>query len=146
MKLVIASDHAGYELKEEIRKYLEGSAHEVIDVGTYGPESVDYPAFGQKAAKLVAEGSVQAGILVCGTGVGMCIVANKVKGVRAVLVSDVYVAAQSRRHVDTNCLVLGGQVIGRGLAREIVRVWLETPFEGGRHSRRIEQIRELEHD
>lgn len=146
MKLALASDHAGYELKEEIKRFLQGSAHEVIDVGTYTQESVDYPDFGRKAAKLVAEGGVHAGILVCGTGVGMCVVANKVKGVRAVLASDVYVAAQSRRHVDTNCLVLGGQVIGKGLACEIVRVWLETPFEGGRHSRRIEQIRELEHD
>jgi ribose 5-phosphate isomerase B len=146
LKLALASDHAGYELKEEIKKFLQGSAYEVIDVGTHGLESVDYPDFGRKAAKLVAEGSAQAGILVCGTGVGMCVVANKIKGVRAVLVSDVYVAAQSRRHVDTNCLVLGGQIIGKGLACEIVKVWLETSFEGGRHARRIEKIRELEHD
>lgn len=146
MKLALASDHAGYELKEDIKQFLAGSGHEVVDVGTHGPDSVDYPDFGRQAAKLVAEGQVQAAILVCSTGVGMCVVANKIKGVRAALVSDVYVAAQSRRHVDANCLVLGGQVTGKGLAHEIVKVWLETSFEGGRHARRIEKIRELEHD
>lgn len=146
MKIALASDHAGYELKEDIKRFLQESAHEVIDVGTFDKEPVDYPDFGRPAANLVARGEVQVGILVCGTGVGMCVVANKTKGVRAVLVSDVYVAAQSRRHVNANCLVLGGQVIGKGLAREIVRVWLETPFDGGRHARRIEKIRELEYD
>jgi ribose 5-phosphate isomerase B len=146
LKLALASDHAGYELKEDLKQFLQGSAHEVVDVGTYGLDSVDYPDFGRKAAKLVAGGEAQAAILVCGTGVGMCIVANKTRGVRAALVSDVYTAAQSRRHTDTNCLVLGGQMIGKGLAMEIVRVWLETAFEGGRHARRIEKIRELDYD
>jgi ribose 5-phosphate isomerase B len=146
LKIVLASDHAGFELKEDIKRFLRTSEHEVIDAGTYDQESVDYPDFGRKAAELVASGEANSCILVCGTGVGMCVVANKTKGVRAVLVSDVYTAAQSRRHVDTNCLVLGGQVTGKGLAREIVRVWLETPFEGGRHTRRIEKIRELEDD
>jgi len=146
VRLVLASDHAGYELKEYLGRFLEESGHEVIDVGTHTDESVDYPDFGRKAAELVSQGQVEAGILVCGTGVGMCVVANKIKGVRAALVTDVFVAAQSKRHVDTNCLVLGGQVTGKGLAREIVRVWLETPFEGGRHARRLQKIRELEHD
>lgn len=146
MKLVLACDHGGYEMKEDLKQFLQGSAHEIIDVGTYGPESVDYPDFGRRAAELVARGEAEAAILVCSTGIGMCVVANKTRGVRAALVTDVYVAAQSRRHIDANCLVLGGQIIGKGLAREIVRVWLETPFEGGRHARRIEKIRELEHD
>lgn len=146
MKLALASDHAGYELKEDIKQFLQETRHEVVDVGTYGTESVDYPDFGQQAAKLLSGGEVQAAILVCSTGVGMCVVANKIKGVRAALVSDVYVAAQSRRHVDANCLVLAGQMIGKGIAREIVKIWLDTPFDGGRHARRVEKIRELEHD
>jgi RpiB/LacA/LacB family sugar-phosphate isomerase len=146
VKLVLASDHGGFEMKEDLKQFLLASAHEVMDVGTHSLDSVDYPDFGRQAAGVVARGDAQAAILVCSTGVGMCIVANKTKGVRAALVTDPYVAAQSRRHVDANCLVLGGQVLGKGLAREIVRVWLETPFEGGRHARRLEKIRELEND
>ena len=145
MKIVIGSDHAGYELKLHLREMLFG-LHEVIDIGTDGPDSVDYPDYAAKAARLVASGEAERGILVCGTGIGMSIAANKICGVRAALAFDLYTAMQSRRHVDANVLALGALVTGKGLAAEIVRVWLETPFEGGRHERRIEKIRRLEDD
>jgi RpiB/LacA/LacB family sugar-phosphate isomerase len=115
-----------------------------MDVGTDTEVSVDYPDFGLKVAGLVSTGEAEKGILVCGTGVGMSVVANKVRGIRAVLAQDLYTAMQSRRHLDTNILVLGGRVIGKGLAEEIVKVWFDTPFEGGRHSKRIDKISEWE--
>ena len=118
----------------------------MVDVGTDCPDSVDYPDYAVKVARLVAAGEVERGILVCGTGIGMSIAANKVCGIRAALAFDLYTAMQSRRHVDANILVLGALVTGKGLAAEIARVWLETPFEGGRHERRIEKIRRLEDD
>jgi ribose 5-phosphate isomerase B len=145
MKIALGSDHAGFELKEHLKELLAG-AHELIDVGTDGPESVDYPDYAVKVARLVTEGNVERGILMCSTGIGMSITANKVSGVRAALAFDLLAAQQSRRHVDANILVLGGQITGKGLAAEIVRVWLETPFEGGRHQRRIDKIKRLEHD
>jgi ribose 5-phosphate isomerase B len=145
MKIAIGSDHAGYELKGYIVKVL-GGQHEFVDVGTNSLESVDYPDFAKEVARLVAAGGADFGMLLCGTGVGMSVAANKVAGVRAALVFDLYTAMQSRRHVDANILVLGAQVTGRGLALEIVKAWLETPFEGGRHERRIEKIRRLEND
>ena len=145
MKIVIGSDHAGYELKLYLGEMLLGQ-HQVVDIGTDGPDSVDYPDYAVKAARLVASGDAERGILVCGTGIGMSIAANKVCGIRAALAFDLYTAMQSRRHVDANILVLGGLVTGRGLAAEIARVWLETPFEGGRHEGRIEKIRRLEDD
>ncbi len=140
MKIGIGSDHAGFELKEFIKQALTDRKIAIQDVGTHGTESVDYADFGFKVAQLVANGEVDKGILVCGTGEGMNIVANKVKGVRAALVFDLYTAAQSRRHLDANVLVLGGRVTGKGLAEEIVNVWLDTPFEGGRHQQRIDKI------
>lgn len=145
MKIAIGSDHAGYELKEHVRRILSAE-HDVVDAGTHGPESVDYPDFAIKVAQSVAQGEADFGILVCGTGVGMSVTANKVRGARAALVFDLYTAMQSRRHVDANILVLGAQVTGKGLAAEIVKVWLQTPFEGGRHQRRIEKIRRFEDD
>lgn len=144
MKIVIGSDHAGLELKEEIKSLLETGGHEITDVGTNSPASVDYPDFGFEAARLVASGAVDRGILVCGTGIGMSIAANKVKGVRAALIHDLYTAIQSRKHNDANVLVLGGRVTGRGLAEEIVKVWLSTEFEGGRHLGRIKKIEAFE--
>jgi ribose 5-phosphate isomerase B len=120
--------------------------HEVIDVGTENTDSVDYPDYAVKVATLVANGEADRGILICSTGVGMCITANKVRGVRAALVFDLYTAMQSRRHVDANVLTLGAQVTGKGLASEIVKTWLHTGFEGGRHERRIEKIRRVEND
>lgn len=145
MKVALGSDHAGYELKEHIKRTLEGN-HEIVDVGTRGPDSVDYPEFAVKVAQLVTMGEADYGILICGTGVGMSVTANKVRGARAALVFDLYTAAQSRRHVDANILVMGAQVTGKGLASEIVKVWLETPFEGGRHERRVNKIRRFEDD
>lgn len=146
MKVVIGSDHAGYELKEQIKVVFEEKGCTIIDVGTESPASVDYPDFGIKAATLVARGEVDRGVLICGTGVGMSIIANKVKGVRASLIYDLYTAIQSRKHLDANILVLGGRVTGKDLAAEIVRAWLDTPFEGGRHQKRIEKIERYEKD
>jgi ribose 5-phosphate isomerase B len=140
MKIAVGSDHAGFELKEYVRAILLERQETVTDVGTNGTESVDYADFGLKVAELVSRGEAEKGILVCGTGIGMSIIANKVKGVRASLIFDLYTAIQSRRHLDANILVLGGRVTGKGLAEEIVRAWLDTPFEGGRHQKRIDKI------
>jgi RpiB/LacA/LacB family sugar-phosphate isomerase len=145
VKIAIGSDHAGFDLKEQVKGSLAG-LHEVTDVGTDSTDSVDYPDFALSVARLVAEGKVERGILLCGTGIGMSVAANKVRGIRAALAFDLYTAMQSRRHLDANILVLGAGVTGRALALEIVAKWLETPFEGGRHARRIEKIRRLEDD
>ena len=144
MKIAIGSDHAGYALKEDIKKILEARKDIIVDVGTDTESSVDYPDFGIEAARLVSEGKAEKGILVCGTGIGMSVTANKVKGIRAALVFDLYTAMQSRKHLDANILVLGGRITGKGLAEEIVRVWLDTPFEGGRHQKRIDKISDWE--
>lgn len=140
MNIAIGSDHAGFELKDYIKDILVQMGHSVEDVGTDGLGSVDYPDFGIEVAWLVSEGKAEKGILICGTGIGMSVVANKVKGIRASLVYDLYTAIQSRRHLDANILVLGGRVTGKGLAEEIVKTWLATSFEGGRHKKRIEKI------
>jgi RpiB/LacA/LacB family sugar-phosphate isomerase len=140
VKIAIGSDHAGFELKEYVKRILQERNETILDVGTTDTASVDYTDYGLKVAGLVSSGEVEKGILVCGTGVGMSIVANKVKGIRASLVFDLYTAIQSRRHLDANILVLGGRVTGKGLAEEIVRNWLDTPYEGGRHQRRIDKI------
>ncbi len=145
MKIAIGSDHAGYELKEQVKASLAG-LHEVTDVGTDSTDSVDYPDFALPVARLVAERMVERGILLCGTGIGMSVAANKVRGIRAALAFDLFTAMQSRRHLDANILVLGAGVTGRALALEIVAKWIGTPFEGGRHARRIEKIRRLEDD
>ena len=145
MRIALGSDHGGYELKEHLLRILAGQ-HELVDVGTEGPDSVDYPDYAMKVARLVAKGEVDRGILMCSTGVGMSIAANKVAGIRAALAFDLYTAAQSRRHVDANILVLGAQVTGKGLAVEMVMTWLATPFEGGRHQRRIDKIGRLDDD
>jgi len=144
LKIAIGSDHAGYALKEDIKKILEARKDIIVDVGTDTESSVDYPDFGIEAARLVSEGKAERGILVCGTGIGMSVTANKVKGIRAALVFDLYTAMQSRKHLDANILVLGGRITGKGLAEEIVRAWLDTPFEGGRHQKRIDKISDWE--
>jgi ribose 5-phosphate isomerase B len=146
VKVAIGSDHAGYELKEYVKHILEEKGYNLIDVGTNSGESVDYSDFGFKVAELVSENSVDRGVLVCGTGMGMSVVANKVKGVRASLAQDLYTAVQSRKHLDANVLALGARVIGKGLAEEIVKVWLETDFEGGRHGKRVEKIKVWEEE
>lgn len=144
MKIAIGSDHAGLELKEYIKQVLAGGDYEVTDYGTNSPQSVDYPDYGFKVAQAVAAGEADRGILVCGTGMGMSVVANKVKGIRAALAFDTYTAVQSRKHLDANVLVLGERVTGKGLAEEIVRSWLSAEFEGGRHSGRIAKIEAFE--
>lgn len=144
MKIAIGSDHAGYELKEFLKKELESMGKEIIDFGCFDESPVDYPEYGFKVAEKVSSKEVDFGILVCGTGLGMCVCANKVKGVRAALVYDLYAAMQSRRHLNANVLVLGGRMTGKELASEIVRVFLSTPFDGGRHERRIGKIEEYE--
>lgn len=120
--------------------------HQVLDLGTHGQESVNYPYFAALVARRLHQGEADRGILICGTGIGMSIVANRFPGVRAALCHDLYTAIMSRKHNDANCLALGGRVLGKGLAKEIVRVWLETPFEGGRHELRLAQIRTLEEE
>lgn len=144
MKIAIGSDHAGYELKEYLLRELKDQ-YEFVDLGTNSPASVDYPDYALKVGQMVVQKNADFGILLCGTGIGMSVAANKVEGVRAALAFDLYTAMQSRRHVDANVLVLGGLVTGKGLAVEIVKVWLQTPFESGeRHTRRIDKIRRLE--
>ncbi|MEN6617471.1 MAG: ribose 5-phosphate isomerase B [Syntrophorhabdus sp.] len=144
MKIAIGSDHAGLELKNYIKGILVKQNYDVTDFGTNSPESVDYPDFGFPAAKAVAARQADRGILICGTGIGMNVVANKVKGIRAALVTDIYTAIQSRKHLDANVLVLGERVIGKGIAEAIVEAWLSTEFEGGRHEGRIRKIEEFE--
>jgi ribose 5-phosphate isomerase B len=146
VKVAIGSDHAGYELKEFLKQGLLDAGYTVIDEGADSEASVDYVDYAVKVAKLVANGGVERGVLVCGTGIGMSIAANKVRGVRAALAYDLYTAIQSRKHVNANVLVLGGRVTGKGLAAEMLKSWLETPFEGGRHAGRVEKIRRLEDD
>ena len=144
MKIAIGSDHGGFELKEKIRSLLIGLGHDVRDMGCYSPDSVDYPIQGREVAKSVVSGQCERGILVCGTGIGMSIVANRIPGVRATLCYDLFTAEMSREHNDSNILCMGGRVIDHGLAEEMVKVWLMTPFKGGRHSRRINMIDSLE--
>lgn len=145
MRVAVASDHGGYALKEELLSRLSGSVNdEFVDFGTNSEESVDYPDLAREVASRVAGGEFDRGILLCGTGLGMAIAANKVRGIRAVTVHDPYSARMTRLHNDTNILALGGRVIGPDLAEEIARIWLVTKFEGGRHSRRIEKIRQME--
>lgn len=140
MKIAIGSDHAGFEMKEFVIGVLKAEGHEITDVGTHSEASVDYPDFGIEVARLVAGGLAEKGILVCGTGIGMSIIANKVKGIRASLIYDLYTAIQSRKHLNANVLVLAGRTTGKGLAEEIVKTWLATDFEGGRHQKRIDKI------
>lgn len=144
MKIAIAADHAGFRLKEKIIERIKSADHEVIDLGTNSSESVDYPQFANLVAKEVASGEADCGILICGTGLGMCIAANKMDGVRAVSPADVFQAEMSRRHNDANVLCLGERCIEEKTAFEITDIWLATPFEGGRHAERVNQITELE--
>lgn len=143
MKIAIGSDHAGFALKEDLKKFLKRKGHEVKDFGAYSEESVDYPDFARPAAEAVASGEFDRGIIACGSGVGVTIVANKVKGIRAVNAYDVYTAKQSRQHGDCNVLTLAGKKINRARAHKIVDVWLKTKFSGEeRHVRRIKKIEE----
>ncbi|HWK22019.1 MAG TPA: ribose 5-phosphate isomerase B [Ureibacillus sp.] len=144
MKIAISSDHGGNNLRKEIISLLEEHNISYQDFGPQSNESVDYPDFAKPVADGVASGNFDRGILICGTGIGMSIAANKVKGIRCALVHDVFSAKATRCHNDSNILAMGERVIGPGLAVEIVKAWLGTEFEGGRHLRRIEKISELE--
>ena len=138
--LIIGCDHAALSLKETIKSYLSEAGIPVEDAGTHTETSVDYPDFGKKVANAVSTGQFSRGILICGTGLGMSMVANRYPHVRAALCNDLFSAEMSRKHNDANVLVLGGRIIGDVLAKEIVRAWLETPFEGGRHQARLEKF------
>jgi len=144
MKIAIGSDHAGFGLKEDVLELLKGLNHDIVDCGTYNTESVDYPDFGEKVSSMVSAGEVERGILICGTGLGMSMVANKFPNVRAALCNDLFSAKMSRLHNDANVLDLGGRIIGRDLASEIVRTWMSTAFEGERHMRRLNKIKKIE--
>ncbi len=143
-RVVLGCDHAGVRLKNRIKEYLKDRGYEVVDVGADGDESVDYPDYASVVARKVSRGEAERGILVCGSGVGMAIVANKYPGVRAVHASDVATAEVSRRHNDTNVLALGARFPLKDPVEEIVRVWLEAEFEGGRHERRLNKIKKIE--
>ena len=144
MKIALASDHGGYKLKETIKEFLKKENIEYIDFGAYSEESVDYPDFALKAAESIVKGETDRGIFICGTGIGISIAANKIPGIRAALCYNIFAAEMSRRHNNANVLALGGRVIGEELAKAIVKKWLETPFDGGRHERRINKISEIE--
>ena len=142
--IAIGSDHGGFALKQEIMKHLDEKGVDYKDFGTHSLDSCDYPVYAEQVAKAVAAGEFERGILICGTGIGMSITANKVRGIRAALCHDCFSAEFTRRHNDANILTLGGRVIGPGLALKIVDIFLGTEFEGGRHARRIELISKLE--
>ncbi len=141
--IALGSDHGGFELKQEIKKYLDGQGIEYKDYGCDSEEAVDYPVYGKLVANAVASGECEKGILICGTGIGISITANKVKGIRCALCSDCFSAEATRLHNDANVLAMGGRVVGAGLALKIVETFLNTPFSGDeRHIRRIAQIEE----
>jgi len=144
MRIAMACDHGGLHLKEDLVVFLKELGHQVEDLGCFDEEPVDYPDLGQEVAQKVSAGDVEGGILICGTGIGMSIVANKFPRVRAALVHHIYAARMAKEHNDANILVMGGRVVGSGLAREMVRTWLEADFQGGRHLRRLRKIEEIE--
>ena len=146
MKIAIGSDHAGYILKEQIKRFLGKMDIETADAGTGSEESVDYPDYGSEVARAVSAGRVARGILICGSGIGMSIVANKFPGIRAALCRDAETAVLSRRHNDSNILVLAGRERGSDEAEAIVQAWLDTAFDGGRHQRRLDKITTIELD
>ena len=143
-KIAIAADHGGYDLKAIIIDYLEGEGYEVLNLGTDSADSVDYPEYGKKCGEAVVEGRADCGIVICGTGIGISIAANKVKGVRAALCTNEYMAEMTRRHNNANILAMGARVIGSELAKNIVKKFLSTEFEGGRHERRVNLISAME--
>ena len=144
MRIAVGSDHAGFHLKEHVRQVLESQGHEILDVGTVSPDSVDYPHFAMEASRLVAEGEAERAVLACGSGVGVSIVANKVAGVRAFNAHDSSEAEMARRHNDANVVALSGSRVAPEQADRIVATFLRTSFEGGRHARRVGQIADVE--
>lgn len=144
MKIVLASDHGGFELKEAIKEHLLNKGYDLNDIGVDDTKSVDYPDYGKRAALMVANKEAEKGIIICGTGIGISIAANKVNGIRCALCTNEYMAKMSRMHNNANMLALGGRVTGVGLALEMVDVWLSTEFEGGRHENRVNKIMDIE--
>jgi ribose 5-phosphate isomerase B len=144
MRVAIGADHAGFALKEHLKRTLVSLGHDVQDLGTHGEASVDYPPICAAVGRAVVEGRAERGIVLGGSGQGEQIAANKVRGVRAALCNDLYTARMSRLHNDANVLSIGGRIVADGLADEILKLWLETPFEGGRHQRRLDQISDIE--
>lgn len=140
LRIAIGSDHGGYEYKEQIVSHLKEKGYECVDVGTYSTDSCDYPVIARAVTTKITTGEADSGILICGTGIGMSIVANKVKGIRAALCGDTFSARASRAHNNSNVLCLGERVIGINLAMDIVDIWLESKFEGGRHQRRVDMM------
>ena len=146
MKLAIGHDHVGYELKLIIKKHLEDLGHQVIDFGSDSSQSCDYPVYGKKVAQAVASGECELGVLVCGTGIGISLAANKVRGIRAAVCSEPYSAQMARRHNNANIIAFGARVIGRDMAEMIVDSFLQAQFEGGRHARRVALLDEIENE
>lgn len=144
MKIGIGNDHAALEMKNQVMEYLEEKGYEVVNYGTNTPESCNYPEFGEKVGRAVVSGEVDCGILICGTGVGISLAANKVKGVRAVVCSEPYSAKLSKQHNNTNILAFGARVVGIELAKMIIDEWLGAEFEGGRHQTRVDMIMAIE--
>ncbi|RCW44898.1 ribose 5-phosphate isomerase B [Paenibacillus prosopidis] len=145
MKIAIGADHGGYSLKEVVVPFLQTLGHEVVDVGCTCDQSVDYPDYALPVCDLVTSGKADRGILICGTGIGMSIAANKVRGIRCALVHDLFSAQATRDHNDTNVLALGERIIGPGVAQEIIRIWIETPFsKGERHVGRLNKVKQIE--
>ena len=142
--LALGCDHGGYELMQEVKKHLENRGIAYHDFGCSSTESVDYPIYGKKVAEAVARGEFEKGILICGTGIGISIAANKVKGIRACVCSEPFTAKMSRAHNDCNVLAFGARVVGAELAKMIVDTWINTEFEGGRHQRRVDLLMEIE--
>lgn len=140
----LGSDHGGFKLKEEVKKHLEERGIEYVDYGTHSEESVDYPDYGKKVGEAVVSGDCDKGIVICGTGIGISVAANKVKGIICALCSDTYSARMTREHNNSNMLAMGERVLGVGLALDIVDSWLNTEFAGGRHAKRVEKIRAIE--
>jgi len=146
VKIAVGSDHAAFEHKQFIVSELRDEGHDVIDLGTDSAEAVDYPDFAKDVGRTVARGEVERGILLCGTGLGMCMSANKVHGIRAAACHDEYTTIMSRSHNDVNVLCLGGRVLDQNQAMQLIHLWLRTPFEGGRHQRRVDKIMQIEEE
>lgn len=144
MKIAIGSDHGGFNLKKIIKEHLESKGIDVMDLGTHSLDSVDYPDYGKAVGETVAAGEADCGILICGTGIGISLAANKVNGIRAAVVSDTFSARMAKEHNNANVLALGERVVGPGLALDLVDAWLEADFEGGRHERRVNKITAVE--
>ncbi len=144
MKIAIGNDHAAVEMKFMIKEYLESKGHEVINIGTDTNDSCDYPAYGEKVGRMVVSGEAECGVLICGTGVGISIAANKVKGVRACVCSEPCTAKLSKMHNNSNIIAFGARIVGAEMAKMIVDTWLETEYEGGRHQRRVDLVDAIE--